>query len=233
MTTLGDGRTEPRDRPMPTGRLQYSENLRRSEKAASYNTKYERELHKRISDRREKRLLERILRTVGRQDTLLDVPCGAGRLSPVLARFADRVYEVDYSHEILKLCRANAPRGNYRPILANGTALSLPFGDQVFDLVASIRLSHHLPAVDDRLAHVRELCRVSRRYVLLTFFASESLKNRMRSARRMLGSRKRGKYTLHTRDVERAAGECGLHLRASWALAPFFSGHYFALLERG
>lgn len=217
---------------MPSSKLRYSENLRRADRAASYNTKYERELHKRISDRREKRLLERILRTVGHQERLLDVPCGAGRLSPVLARFADRVFEVDYSHEILKLCRANAPRGNYTPLLANATALCLPFGDQAFDLVASIRLSHHLPRIEDRLAHARELCRVSRRFVLLTFFGTESIKNRLRSARRLLGSRKRGKFTLHHRDIAAVAGECGFRLRGSWALAPFFSGHYFVVLER-
>ncbi len=155
---------------MPPTKLRYSENLRRAEKAASYNTKYERELHKRMSDRREKRLLERILKTVGRQETLLDVPCGAGRLSPVIARFADQVYEVDYSHEILKLCRENVPRANYTPFFANATALSLPFGDDVFDLVVSIRLSHNCPQTEERLAHVRELCRVSRRFVLVTFF---------------------------------------------------------------
>ena len=217
---------------MPTSKIRYSENLRRPEKAASYNTKYEREVHKRISERREKRLLERILQTVGRQETLLDVPCGAGRLSPVLARFADQVYEVDYSLAILKLCRANAPRGNYAPFLANATALCLPFGDRTFDLVASIRLSHHFPKAEDRLAHVRELCRVSRRYVLVTFFGTESLKNRLRNARRMLGSKKRGKFTLHHREVEGVAKECGFRLRDSWALAPFFSGHYFAMLER-
>ena len=217
---------------MPPRKIRYSENLRRVDKAASYNTKYDGELHKRISDRREKRLLERILSTVGRQETLLDVPCGAGRLSPVIARFADQVYEVDYSHEILKLCRENAPHANYTPFFANASALSLPFGDDVFDLVVSIRLSHHFPRTEERLAHVRELCRVSRRFVLVTFFGTESIKNRLRAARRMLGSRKRGKFTLHHRDVAGVAEECGYRLRDSWALAPFFSGHYFAMLER-
>ena len=214
-------------------KLRYSENLQDADKAASYNTKYERQLHKRISDRREKSLLEQIMQVAGHQVSLLDVPCGAGRLSGVLSRYADKVYEVDYSHAILKLCRENGPRSGYTPLLANATALSLPFGDRAFDLVASIRLSHHFPEASDRLAHVRELCRVSRRYVLVTFFGTESLKNRLRTVRRMLGSSKRAKYTMHRREVTAVAGECGFRLRGSWALSPLFSGHYFVLLKRG
>ncbi len=213
-------------------KLRYSENLRRAVAAASYNTKYERQLHKRISDRREKRLLERVMRTAGHQVCLLDVPCGAGRLSGVLSRYAGKVYEVDYSREMLKLCRENAPRSRYTPLLASATALRLPFGDRAFDLVASIRLSHHLPSVRDRVAHIEELCRVSRRYVLLSFFGAESLKSRLRSVRRLLGSRKRAKFSLHHREVAAVAGECGFRLRRSWPLSRLFSGHYFALLER-
>jgi 2-polyprenyl-3-methyl-5-hydroxy-6-metoxy-1,4-benzoquinol methylase len=39
---------------------------------------------------------------------VLDVPCGAGRLSGIIARHADKLYEVDYSREMLHLCRSNA-----------------------------------------------------------------------------------------------------------------------------
>ena len=210
----------------------YSENLRRPDKAASYNTKYEREFHKRLSDGREKTLLERIVARIGRHERLLDVPCGAGRLSGVLSRCAENVFEVDYSHEMTKLCRENAPAQGYRPILANASALALPFGAQTFDVVASIRLSHHLPTQEQRLDHVKELCRVSRRFVLVTFFGEESLKNRIRTLRIRFGLNKRPKFTLHHRDVRAAAEACGFQLVRSWSLAVYFSGHYFALLER-
>ncbi len=216
----------------PTKRNRYSENLRRADQAASYNTKYEREFHKRLSDSREKRLLGEILETIGRQPTLLDVPCGAGRLSGVLSRYADRVFEVDYSLEMAKLCRTNAAQHGYEPILANASALQLPFPARSFDLVVSIRLSHHFPAREERLQHIEELLRVSRRFVLVTFFGTESLKNRLRRLKIKLGSKKRGKYTLHHDEVRATAAAAGFDFVRSWPLAHFFSGHYFALLER-
>jgi SAM-dependent methyltransferase len=208
----------------------YTENRRRPEKAASYDTKYERQLHKRISNWREKRLLGALLQETGRHERLLDVPSGAGRLSGLLALRAEKVYEVDHSREMLKLCRRNA--AGYEPRLAEASVFQLPFKDGAFDLVVSIRLSHHIPARDGRLDHLRELFRASRRYVLVTFFGEESLKNRMRNLWRRLGSGKRAKYALSLREVEALAREHGFRIVRARRLSPVFSGHVFTLLER-
>jgi SAM-dependent methyltransferase len=214
----------------PVDRIRYSEDRRRPEKAESYNVKYEQELHKRVSDRNEKRLLELILSRVGHQERLLDVPCGAGRLSGVLSRWADHVTEVDYSFPMLGLCRANA--ADYVPHVANATAFELPFRDESFDVVASIRLSHHIPEHVDRLRHLRELCRVSRGHVLVSFFDHDSFKNRMRRARARLGEGKRAKKTLSRENVIQTAEACGFALAGRWPLSCVFSGHCFALLSR-
>ena len=211
-------------------RIRYSEDRRRLEKAASYNVKYEQEFHKRISDRREKRLLQTILAQAGRHERLLDVPCGAGRLSGVLSTCADRVYEVDYSYPMLEYCRSNAK--SYVPLLASANVFALPFRDRAFDMVVSIRVSHHIPAHEDRMKHVRELCRVSSRHVLLTFFDENSFKNRIRRARAQLGSKKRPKKTLTVVDVEAAARESGFEIARLWRLFRLFSGHAFTLLHR-
>lgn len=209
----------------------YSEGRRRPEKAASYDTKYDREFHKRISKRREKALLDAILARTGANDRLLDVPSGTGRLSDVLARHAERVYEVDYSLEMLRICRTNGE--TWGPRLAEATALNLPFADRAFDLAVSIRLSHHLPAREARLAHVREMMRVSRRSALITFFNEMSWKNQLRETqRRYLKSGKRSKYTLHRDEVRAVAAEQGFRVVGFWPLSRLFSGHDFALFER-
>ncbi|MBI4605568.1 MAG: methyltransferase domain-containing protein [Planctomycetes bacterium] len=211
-------------------KIEYSENRKRPERAASYDTKYERELHKRLSSWRERRLVERLLDRVGRCDRALDVPCGAGRLSGLIAEHASRLYEVDYSRQMLKLCRANA--GTYRPLVAAASAFQLPFPDRAFDLVVSIRLSHHIPEREARKDHLRELFRVSRRHVLVTFFGEESLKNRLRELYRRLGGRKRSKHTLSRGEVEGLAREHGFEVLDSRVISAVFSGHCFALLER-
>ena len=211
-------------------KITYSENRRRADKAASYDVKYERELHKRLSDWREKRLIASLLGETGRLERMLDVPCGAGRLSPVLARHAEKVFEVDYSREMLKVCRRNA-RG-YEPRFAEASVFDLPFGDGSFDLVVSIRLSHHIPDRGARLAHLRELFRSSRRYVLATFFDENTLKNRLRTLHRKLGGRKRSKHTLTMEEVAGVARESGFRVVRSRRLSSIFSGHCFTLFMK-
>ncbi len=212
-------------------KIEYSENRRKPEKAASYEVKYEKQLHKRLSDRREKSLLGSLLARTGTSERVLDVPCGAGRLSPVIARHARRLYEVDYSREMLKLCRKNAV--GYTPFAAAASAFQLPFGDRTFDLVVSIRLSHHIPEHEARKDHIRELLRASRRYVLLTFFGEESLKNQLRNLYRRLGGKKRPKHTLSRVEVSQVAQAAGFRVVASKSISTVFSGHHFTLLERG
>jgi len=221
----------PTRAPGGTPRLRYSEQRRLPAKARSYDTKYEREWHKRLSDRRERRLLAAILERAGPHERLLDVPCGAGRLSGVLARNAERLFEVDYATSMLELAREKG-EGRYDPALANASAFELPFGDRAFDLVVSIRLSHHVPDHGDRRRHLRELCRVSGRHVLVTFFDAGSVKNRLRRLRRRLGSPKRDKHTLSRDEVAEVARGEGLRVAGFWRLSTLLSGHTFALLER-
>jgi len=210
-------------------KITYSENRRRAEKAASYDVKYERELHKRLSNWKEKRLIASLLAETGRLERMLDVPCGAGRLSGVLALHAEKVFEVDYSREMLKVCRRNA---GYAARFAEASVFDLPFGDGSFDMVVSIRLSHHIPDRRARLAHLRELFRSSRRYVLATFFDEKTLKNRLRTLHRKLGGRKRPKHTLTMEEVTRVAEESGFRVLRRRRLSSIFSGHCFTLFTK-
>src|SRR6185295_6335600 len=120
----------------------------------------------------------------------------------------------------------------YRPLPAAASVFQLPFGDRAFDLVVSIRLSHHIPDRGARLDHLRELFRVSKRFVLVTYFGEESLKNRLRNLYRRFGGRKRAKLTLGLREVEDTGRGAGFRIKARKSLAPIFSGHFFTLFER-
>src|SRR4051812_39285537 len=106
----------------------YADSRATSEGAASYDTKYDRELHKIISSHFERRAIARALSLLpGPHERVLDVPCGAGRLSPLLAPHAAarRIFEADFSPSMLERCRANAK--SYEARLTRVDALSLPF----------------------------------------------------------------------------------------------------------
>jgi len=87
---------------------------------------------------------------------ILDVGCGNGVFTGRLARDGGNVLGLDFSHHLLA--------DNRHAALACGDVAALPFGDAAFDVVFEANVLHH---VRDRLAVVREMARVSRRYVVL------------------------------------------------------------------
>jgi ubiquinone/menaquinone biosynthesis C-methylase UbiE len=99
------------------------------------------------------RYIEQYVRLEGR---ILDVGCGNGIFTVRFARAGAKVVGLDYS---LFLLRQNPHRG-----LSCGDATALPFADASFDIAFEGNVLHHVP---NRENVIREMVRVSRRYVVL------------------------------------------------------------------
>jgi ubiquinone/menaquinone biosynthesis C-methylase UbiE len=205
----------------------YAGARRQDERAESYATKYDRELHKRISSYFERRAIRRALAITAVHDaTVLDVPCGAGRLTPLLAPVSSLLVSCDYSPAMLRQFR----RAHSRPCFV-GSAFDLPFADRAFDVVFSARLSHHIASDERRADYLREVMRISGRWVIATVFDRDSLKNRVREiSRRWSG--KRSKHTFARGDLERIARASGFAISAVLPLSRLASGHVFYVLRR-
>jgi len=211
-------------------RTSYQQEYQQVGAAADYNTKYERELLKRWSTRREYQILNRLLASQPRSQTLLELPCGGGRLSPGLAPYAECLIEADVAlGQVLygrQHCRLDTPQ-----IWLTASALRIPLRDAAVDGVVCVRLCHHLPHPTERERLVAELLRVARRFVIVTFFDFHSLKNLLRRLRRPF-DHKRPKYTMTRAEVRAIAAGHGARLAACPALAWLGSGHRYALLVK-
>lgn len=208
-----------------------------NEGAVDYAHKFERRWTERVNNWHEQRLVRQLLHqaNIGKLNGIaLDLPCGYGRLFPILRELDAPVIEGDWSFPLL--CTAQryhrervtgtAPAGYVR-----ATALQLPFRDRAFQFVMSVRLSHHIRDEAERIQHLRELMRVSGKWVLFTYFDSASIKNRSHERRRSY-SGKRSKWTLSFEQVQDLSRSQGFHVeRWAW-LSRFFSGHRYTLLNR-
>jgi ubiquinone/menaquinone biosynthesis C-methylase UbiE len=96
---------------------------------------------------------------------VLEVGAGTGRISNALRARGKSVVAVDLSLNGLKACRTHR-------VKASGT--ELPFGAGAYDVTICAEVIEHL-APDIRKATLRELDRVSRRYVLITVPNAEVL----------------------------------------------------------
>jgi len=92
--------------------------------------------------------------------TVLDLGCGVGRLTRVLAERARRVVAVDVSPEMLELARGlNRELGNVEWLLGDGRTLQgVPDGS--IDAAVSHVVFQHLPYPAITLGYVAELARV-------------------------------------------------------------------------
>ncbi|MEM7301602.1 MAG: class I SAM-dependent methyltransferase [Pseudomonadota bacterium] len=86
---------------------------------------------------------------------VLDLCCGQGALTAMLVDEGAQVSGLDFSEEMLELCRAYAPGADLR----QGDAAALPFGDKCFDAVVCNFGMMHLPNQPQVL---KEICRTLR-----------------------------------------------------------------------
>ena len=204
----------------------YQQRYEDFENARNYNLKYDRKFLKRLSTRREHQILQRLLRRQPHSATMLEIPCGGGRISPQLESATDVLIQADAGlGQILYGMTRDALRIPQVWMTAN--AFHIPLRDSSVDAVVCIRLSHHLPANSQREALLAELLRVARGYVIMTFFDYHSVKNTLRRLKA-----KRPKLTMKLSRVSSIAAAHGATLVACPRLAMFGSGHRYALMVK-
>jgi ubiquinone/menaquinone biosynthesis C-methylase UbiE len=111
-----------------------------------------------------RRNLETVLAAVDAQvrpgDVALDIGCGVGRLTRVLAETASHVHAIDVSSEMLEQARElNAHLTNVTWHHGDGTTLH-PVGDASIDAIVSHVVFQHIPDPRITLGYVREMGRV-------------------------------------------------------------------------
>jgi ubiquinone/menaquinone biosynthesis C-methylase UbiE len=164
------------------------------------------------TDVRERKAIARLLRNATIPNGLwLDAPCGAGRLSlevPGKAVLVDRDPNmvVAADNHTLRAC---------------ASVHALPFGDDSFAGVLCMRLLQHIATPDERITILRELARVSRGPIVVSFFDACSLQHLRRRLRPLLGKRRSGRFALSRRSFGKELATSGLEMHSMRALARF------------
>jgi SAM-dependent methyltransferase len=121
-------------------------------------------------NRREQRLIAQLLEAwYVPGGTLLDIPCGYGRLAPVYSGFGITARGVDVHHDVVQLMLANHMSGeSKRGVCAS--VFDLPFADNTFDIVLCIRFLHRRYTDAQRQRILGELVRVCRRRIIISYY---------------------------------------------------------------
>ncbi|MBL8804732.1 MAG: class I SAM-dependent methyltransferase [Planctomycetes bacterium] len=160
-------------------------------------------------------------------ETVLDSPCGAGRLTQALAPRCRTLISADVSAAMLA-----AFEDSPAPRRVQASLAALPFRDRAFDAVVCCRFLHHLHEPESLERAAAELARVARRYVIASFWDSASLP----ALRVRMGLKRSegptGRVATSRARVAESFSRVGLRAVEFRATLRFVSQQTFALFER-
>ena len=165
---------------------------------------------------RENAVLRSILDEVGLQGTLLDAPCGTGRVVDVLGGRLRRYVGLDLSTAMLSECGRRIldlaetfPAGIGRADLER-----LPLAERSIDVTLCLRFLHHLPPAT-RGKVLDELARVTDRILVVTFFHPFALHFLERKVKDLIRRRPNPRFSNTTGWLEERLAGRGFRLRSS------------------
>jgi demethylmenaquinone methyltransferase/2-methoxy-6-polyprenyl-1,4-benzoquinol methylase len=122
-------------------------------------------------DKRWRRAVARTLEpSLTEGSRVLDVACGTGDLSLVLARAGSaQVVGLDFCRPMLEIARRKAEADSRTLPFVEGDALRLPFADETFDAVTIAFGLRNLAGVSDGLKELRRILRTGGRLAVLEF----------------------------------------------------------------
>lgn len=129
----------------------------------------------------EKRIVAGFIRKLRQdKDRVIDIPCGYGRFTSFLVDEPLEVFVGDLSH--LMLLRVKE-RFDSRVRMARGDIMELPFADNSFDGLLSMRLFQHFHTPAERIAGFSEIARVVSRWAVVSVYTCSMLHKFMRMFR--------------------------------------------------
>jgi ubiquinone/menaquinone biosynthesis C-methylase UbiE len=188
----------------------------------------------RVYDSMEKRAIASCLRAaqaLSPVKSVLDLACGTGRISEFLATSGYRLTCGDISEEMLavakqRLLSAGVDGTSFLKvdIYATGQAAGS------FDCVTAFRLFQHLTS-DERARALREMARLSRRFVLVNVMFTSPYYEVIRTLRRAL-RRYTTRYTSTQHQIDTEMQLAGLRIVESCFTQPGFNGDRVLLMEK-
>ena len=210
----------------------YRPRLQEASRAEKYATRFERGARRRI-DQREQRSVRNIFASLDGCESVLDVPSGAGRFLASLNERPRRVIEADVALEILEFARARGKKQGLNAGYVQADALRLPLRDGAVDCVFCNRLLHHIVSVEERAVFLREMRRVSRRYVVVSFFDYQKFGRVRRLLKKLKGRKPKydGQPTLV--QFQEEATRCGFQVRDVVPTGAVWVAQKYFVLEKG
>jgi SAM-dependent methyltransferase len=175
----------------------------------------------------EMKLIARVFSNVPR-GSVLDIPSGGGRVGLFLAQHGYQVTCADYSEAMVDITRRQAGAGI---AVERQDIEAMTYADNAFDTVVCFRLFHHFPDRAIRARAVKEMCRVARDRVVLSYFSPFTFSALERKVRGLIKGRQ-SKFATSLGEVRGYFEACGFQLEQDFGLMPLVQTLHVAVFTR-
>ena len=186
-------------------------------------------LRGKLADYLEKKAIGNLLKDFPPGSLILDVACGTGRITRFLWESGYQAWGVDISKEMLAVARQKLSEQNGSVKFYQGEAENLPFAPRQFEAVTAIKLMGHVPP-EERIKILKELRRVSRKGVVVSYYFSSPAHNCKRSIRKFLRKERSPWYPVTPRELAKEVESAGLRIIKQIPVVPFISETRILLL---
>jgi len=199
----------------------------------NYRTTRYKGIDQQIVNKRETKILEKILGPLSDKSvSILDVPCGYGRFSELLLRKSITLTSADISLPMVMAARKySAPSSSNHHFLV-GDIRNLPLKDNTFDYVITIRLLQHMLNSSIRHQVLRELHRVAKKTVVLSFYRYNFFHNIERWIRCQIKNVDKRISMLSLDDFRKELNSTGFVVLRLFPVLRYFHAHTIALLQK-
>lgn len=180
----------------------------------------------------EMRLVDRAFKHIPKAHRVLDLPCGGGRVTVHLGLQGYNMSSADLSDAMLTITRENVAKNSLKVAVEKQDIEKLTYPDKHFDTLISFRLFHHFPNPEIRQRAVKELCRVAKHYVALSYFSPASVTSVKRKLRVAMGGRASDKHPTSLGEVQGYFAKAGFKLVKDFARTPLIHTLHVAVFER-
>lgn len=202
--------------------------------ARNYDKRRFTSLRGRIGDWLDKRAIEKALNACGKiNNSVLDIPCGTGRIAELLLKKGFTVTGADISDEMISVARKKLRSLSHLKLL-KADVESMPFADAEFDCIISIRFMGHIPR-QNRVNMLKEMKRASRNFLIIEYCVKQALPCIERRLRKYL---KRERLPLRwpwqiisKKELEDEAKAAGLRIVAVYAKLRYLSDSCMVLMD--
>ncbi len=205
------------------------------EAAAKYNTK-NRGTRK---DRLEKACIGNALSGLPKGSHVLDLPCGTGRVTHFLFEKGFSVTAADYSEHMVKFAEENfsgmggVGTSNLKVAFEQQDVMNISHPDKAFDAVLCNRLFHHYYDSESRQQALKEISRVSRGPIVVSFFSTGNIATLRGAIKRTLkGDTSKGRIPIPLATFEEDLRASGLQIDGVYYAQRYISSQTYIKARR-